>query len=788
MREATISLLVLALLGGAILPLDRAEAQVTPEEVKAAIGKGVKYLRGTGLFNQKARYGVGMNALAVLAMLHCGVPVTDPDIVRAANMCADPKNWMANTYHVGCIATALAAVDGKKYRATIQKCADWLIGAQNKDGGWRYQSAAAYSERMKKARQAWEKRVKANPQLRNVRRQWGVRSSQMSDHSCTQFGLLGLRAAHDVGITIPAGTWRAAEKYLVDTQAKDGGWSYTNPPKVVGRVRSGATYGSMTAAGLGSLYICGMKLHQRSKTCGQYEQNKRIAAGLNWLAQHFTVKENPGRGQSYVGYYLYALERVCAFSARKNIGKHDWYAEGANHLVGTQQPAGNWGRGGRRFGGAHMGDLDTIFNLLFLGKASSNVLIQKLRYGDKWNTDYYDAENLAKKVSQDLELKCTWQVVELDDTVESWLEAPILYITGHGLFTLTEQQRKRVREFCERGGTIVADACCSNATLDRSFRAEMARIFPTAPLTKLPEEHRVYMAPHKITDRRNLVWEGITTGCRTAVFYSKKDLSCAWDGNIHDPALAVDETNALRLGVNVAAYAMGYKPLKDKLDKVADPIARREIKDDGRVARGALVFAQLKHDGDWDPDPTATKGMLHLYAKATGARVNLKRKDVDPTDPELYKYPLVYMTGHKEFKYTPKQIEALREYVARGGFVLADACCGRARFDRAFRDLVKQIFPKHGLERLPLDHKVFRIKYSINTVEYRPILRKELPKPEDRKPFLEAVVVNGRAVLLYSKYDFGCAFEGFPCAACRGLELNSAEKLLTNILLYAMTE
>ena len=49
-------------------------------------------------------------------------------------------------------------------------------------------------------------------------------------------------------------------------------------------------------------------------------------------------------------------------------------------------------------------------------------------------------------------------------------------------------------------------------------------------------------------------------------------------------------------------------------------------------------------------------------------------------------------------------------------------------------------------------------------------------------------VVDGRAVVVYSRYDFGCAFEGFPCAGCRGLELESAEKLIVNVLLYAMTE
>jgi len=753
-----------------------ARAQVSPEQVQRAIDRGVQYFRKTDVFRNRARVGVGVNALVVLALRHCGVPSKDPDVIRGAQLCADRANWTDNTYHVGCVAAALAAVDAKTYRGTIRKCADWLIGAQNEDGGWRYESQGEFGKTFKAGYAEWLKRVRGNPRLRLFRETWGRRGRQQSDHSCTQFALLGLRAADEAGVLVPPETWQAAAKYLVDTQGDDGGWAYTGP---------GQSYGSMTAAGLGSLFICGMKLHERSKVCGEYQHNARIAAGLNWLAEHFSVTDNPGRGASYYGYYLYALERVCAFSGRRYIGKHDWYAEGAAHLVGRQRGNGSWNMGSG--GGGGSSHLDTAFGLLFLGKGGASVVIQKLDYGRRWNTDHHDADHLARRISRDLRLRCTWQVVTLDDPVESWLEAPILYITGHGKLELTDEQRAKIAEFCERGGTVMADACCMNRTLDRSFRAEMAKIFPNAPLLHLPAEHPVYQAPHRIAAPKHLVWEGVTYGCRTAVFYSKRDLSCAWDGNIHDPRLSVEEGAAFRLGVNVAAYAMGYKPLKDKLEKVKEPIVPRTAGADGQVARGALVFAQLKHDGDWDPDPTATRGMLHLYAKATGARVDLTRVDLSPTDPDLYKYPLLYMTGHRKFTYEDEEVRALRKYLDRGGFLLADACCGRKPFDRAFRELMKQVFPDKELERLPPDHKAFRIRYPINEVTYRPILEEELP-PGRRAPHLEAIVVDGRAVVVYSRYDFGCAFEGFPCAGCRGLELESAEKLIVNVLLYAMTE
>lgn len=38
----------------------------------------------------------------------------------------------------------------------------------------------------------------------------------------------------------------------------------------------------------------------------------------------------------------------------------------------------------------------------------------------------------------------------------------------------------------------------------------------------------------------------------------------------------------------------------------------------------------------------------------------------------------------------------MRGYVERGGFIFAEACCGRAEFDRGFRALVRELFPDPG--------------------------------------------------------------------------------------------
>jgi len=59
------------------------------------------------------------------------------------------------------------------------------------------------------------------------------------------------------------------------------------------------------------------------------------------------------------------------------------------------------------------------------------------------------------------------------------------------------------------------------------------------------------------------------------------------------------------------------------------------------------------------------------------------------------------MAGHFSFELSSGEIEALRRHIERGGFLFAEACCGRKAFDASFRQLVGKLFTDKPLERLP---------------------------------------------------------------------------------------
>jgi len=51
---------------------------------------------------------------------------------------------------------------------------------------------------------------------------------------------------------------------------------------------------------------------------------------------------------------------------------------------------------------------------------------------------------------------------------------------------------------------------------------------------------------------------------------------------------------------------------------------------------------------------------------------------------------------------------------------------------------------------------------------------------------LEGIQVDGRWVVIYSKYDVGCAIEGHKAADCLGYDKESALRIAAAVVLYSL--
>lgn len=714
--------------------------EVTGEQVARAIRRGVAYLKSRQQSDgewPKLGLDGGTTALSVVAMLSAGVSADDPAVRRALDAVARRQDRY--TYVVALKIMALAMADPQRHARRIQQAADFLIDTQLKNGDWSYPRG---------------------PYARG-------------DHSNTQFALLGLHEAAQAGARVPNRVWQSAQKQWVDTQLSDGGWGY-------GAIRSGRPTGSMTAAGVASLYIVGNCLETgrekgftnqgRAPHCGSYSRNVNVADGLNWLTKNFSVTENPG-SRTWHLYYLYGLERVGMLTGFSRLGEHDWYREGAAHLVEIQQADGSW----------HNAVHETAFALLFLGKGHRSILMNKLRWsrGNEWREDRNDAAHLTAWLGTKLGQPVTWQVVDLADPMTRWLEAPILYFNGHRFPRFTQEQAKKLRKFVELGGTILAEACCGADAFREGMQTFAAQNFGEWPMQKLAADHPAYHAMFELK-ADDFELEGIDLGCRTSVIFSPRDFSCLWEqGNI--PVLS---ERAFRMGANIAAYVTGKEPLPDRLSVVEVPPERR---DRVPTIRGGLQFGQVVHSGGWRAAPHALPNLARHLNERANVDVVTKTVPIHLAEENVFEYPVIYLGGHFEFTLTPPERETLKRYLNRGGFLFADACAGRTAFDKAFRQLMADMFGQDALKPLPPTHPILtgQVGYDISRVTYQPALQRE--QPDLTTPVLEGVELHGRSAVVYSRYDIACALEGYKCPYCRGYIKRDAERVAINIVLYALS-
>ena len=711
-------------------------ADVTGAQVRQAVRKGVRALQelqsANGAWPERHQPG-GETCLAALALLHAGESPKSGSVAAAVLRIRELPNQ--HVYVTSLKTMVLAQVDPQKYRREIQDAAQWLERAQGPTGLWNY-----------------------------------TPDTSRFDHSNSQFALLGLHAAAQAGIKIPANVWKNALAGIAATQNEDGGWSYQG---------KGDSYGSMTAAGVSDLLIVGSQRYAGSERgfrdgkaagCGRYRTNKPLDAGLEWLSRRFTASGNPGRRESHVLYWLYAVERCGILSGQRYFGRHDWYREGARYLVRAQHADGSWGSALE----------ETCFAILFLAKGHKSLLIQKLQWSDDdaWNPDHYDAAHLISFIGDKLGEPVEWQVVRFDAPLEEWLAAPLLYMQGHTFPTWNEQQRAKVRAFIEQGGTLLAEACCGRREFRIGFEQFAAETFPEFPLRELGREHAVY---HVHYNCPTYGLKGIDIGCRTSVIYSPKDMSCLWEqGDI--PKLS---ERAFELGTNIAAYAMGRRPLIDRLDAVVLPA--KPTADARPPTRDALRLAQVVYESDWRPFPTALVHLTEFLRRQANLDVITQYRQIRLTDPELYTCPILYMAGHYDFELSEAEQAALVAHLRRGGFLLVDNCCGPEPFDTAFRRMIAQAFQDTALERLPQDHPIFRGQpgFDVQTVHYGPdVLR---ATPELSEPELWGLEVEGRLALVYSPYALGCGLEGQEFEGCWGLVAEDARRLAANIVLYALS-
>jgi hypothetical protein len=776
------------------------------EKVNKAIHNGVQYLRGkqvqsTGSWEtETTAYPGGTTSLALLALLNAGVPPDDEAIKKGLEYLRKrrPRDD-SDTYVVALQTMVFAKALPERDAQLIQQHVDWLLDARHFDGdkrllGWSY--------------------GKPGKKTGDFR----------PDNSNTQYALLGLHAGIEAKANVDAKALKGIQQFYIDSAIKidkdEWYWDYR---------KDGKASFTMTTAGLCGLLITGMDLQVgrqklrddgSAENCGNYEESKEVANALRWLGNHFPARLTKDNAADRLGipyYALYGIERAGRLSGQRYFGGHDWYEVGSRFLVDNQNTDGSWdNRLGRKLGFDSSDGWEVInssFALLFLSKGRTPVLVTKLAYGapdyNGWNNKRNDVRFLTEFASRELfnKLPMAWQIFDVrsrdtgDDKQFRKLaaelsESPIVYFNGHD-YAPRGRERALLKEYLANGGFIFAEACCGRKNFERDMEELVKDICDGAKLEVLEAEHPVWSAKFHVSPGKPFVLKGVKQGCKTVVIYcpsfDPKDpahgpmpLSGYWEDNQNDKGKAENSKKAFELGANIIAYATGMEPPRPRGTKVNIP----EENVAALTKRGYIQVAQLRHQGFRQP-PEQGGPMFKLMAaaRADGLDVILKTDVVSPTVEAVKEYPFLYMHGRGQFTFDAKDVEPLRFRLKSGGTLLADACCGAKLFDESFRELMKVMWAedKLSLEQIPTTDELFSKELNGTEIkEVRCRTQTDQKEPQLMPPELWGVKYNGRWMVIYSRYDLGCALEGSSVLGCIGYDHNSAERLGKAAVRYAL--
>ncbi|MBT3194238.1 MAG: DUF4159 domain-containing protein [Verrucomicrobia bacterium] len=200
-----------------------------------------------------------------------------------------------------------------------------------------------------------------------------------------------------------------------------------------------------------------------------------------------------------------------------------------------------------------------------------------------------------------------------------------------------------------------------------------------------------------------------------------------------------------------------------------------------------ISIVQVAYDGVWKTRHAGMSVMLQTFNRKTHVPVKFTLSEMRLTDPRVFNAPLMYMTGHEAFELSPQEKAGLKRYLDNGGFLFAEACCGRKGFDLAFRKLIRSVFPANPLQRMSPTSQVFQYPNPVTSVGVTPTLMQDLGEASTQ-PVLEGIVIDGHCAVVYSRFGMAGGWEMSQSPYARGYNDIGSLKMAQNILMYAVTQ
>ncbi|MGB0716874.1 MAG: DUF4159 domain-containing protein [Phycisphaerae bacterium] len=758
-----------------------AEDAISTDEIQLAIDRAVSFLetiqRPEGRWlsvRAEMTHPNAASALGAYTLHQAGKPASYWRIARVARAFKD-RSKTTTAFARAITLSLFLSLAPKEYSKEIKNDIKYLVWQQATTGGWG-EPWLTPEEEMEGGEAAKEK----------ARRKGNV--PRFVEPVGSFMAIRAMREAIRHGEPVNFKVWNREQAIGTERANEDGGWPYIILEDSEVEQPSDAV---ATAARLATLYYlydvryldAPLRFNGRFMAkCGKpspktKELLKAIDDGWRWIEKHFdpvTMETHRPQMSLYPEldshqFYMFALTEAALAAGRTHIAGQPWPESIANSLIRRQEPDGSW-----RTVDA------TCFGILALLNCKRPVMMSRIEAEPEryWHRTPRDAMNLSQRVSQITGEPYGWQRVDVAQNADELFRAPIAYLTGHAMPTLRKEDWKSLKEYVDRGGTLLGVPCCSSVEFSDGFKETIKQQFPRFSEEPIDRSHEMFLLNSPPTEIPNLIGWG--DALRTSVFLLDVPAGCAWQQNMFDGRDLGPWSETFDA---LHAYTTYGRANEKRLPGfIASPKTLQPDCDTG----GALSIMRLRHDGDWWIKPAA----LPRLAEEMSPKLCLEHKGAcKGKDLRRHKPDVAWLTGTTFSPLTAAALAEFRAYLRSGGTLLASPAGGPDGFDQPFRTFVTSLFGESAWTRVPAEDPLLTGSFSesrgtpIEPLAFRPRVGNDTGIA-DTDVEVWGIKQGDRWIVLYVPFDLTGVIVDDACPSCIGYTRDGSLAILRNILGY----
>ena len=138
---------------------------------------------------------------------------------------------------------------------------------------------------------------------------------------------------------------------------------------------------------------------------------------------------------------------------------------------------------------------------------------------------------------------------------------------------------------------------------------------------------------------------------------------------------------------------------------------------------GRFTFARIRYTvygrSGWQFDyPQMERNLLTMMRELTTLRPHVEGSNIHTLDdPALLRYPVAYLSEPGYWHPSDAEIEGLRQYLKKGGFLIVDDFM-RSEWAN-FEEQIRRVLPDARIDRLKVSHPIFDVFFRIPSLDMK---------------------------------------------------------------------